>query len=262
MESEELKKALILYHHGLGDVIMLTPVLRELFLQEHQVDLMCRKPVKDSGLLDNCPYIGKLIAIENPWWSKKGRGAQSKENLSLFNELKVHYDWSGEIQSHGKSGSRIEKSFTLMGLDIPNNLQPEVFISQEIEREALNYINKNYPDGYIFNHTNSKLHNYHNWDSSEWIANNLPDLPIVDTSDESGKHEMMNPNINFSFVLAREAKYRVLCSSVYVHACDAMNCVMDAVNYGRWYNCGARPINKENVLNIRFKENWVNKWFM
>ncbi len=238
---------------------MLTPVLRELFLREYQVDLMCRKPVKDSGLLDNCPYIGKLITIENPWWSKKGKGAQLRENLSLFNELKAHYDWSGEIQSHGKSGHRVNKSFTLMGLDVPNNLQLEVFIPQEIEREALNYINKNYPDGYIFNHTRSKLHSYNSWDSSEWIANNLPDLPIVDTSDESGKHNMINPNINFSFVLAREANHRVLCCSVFTHACDAMNCIVDVASWGKCYTGGPNNllINKDNFLKLKYKGDWV-----
>ena len=49
----------------------------------------------------------------------------------------------------------------------------------------------------------------------------------------NGNGYRIHRDINFSFVLAREAKHRILSSSVFVHACDAMNSVMDIVNYGR-----------------------------
>ena len=65
-----MKKALILYSHGIGDVIMLTPHLRHLYTEGYTIDLMCRVSIRDSKLLDACPYINKLIIVENPWRSK------------------------------------------------------------------------------------------------------------------------------------------------------------------------------------------------
>ena len=255
-----MKSALILYHHGLGDVIMLTPLLRELHAQGYETDLMCREPVITSHLLDECPYVRGLIGIENPWWSKLGRGKQMRKNLEQFNELNKAYDWSGKVESHGR-GNRIAKNFKITGLPVAEDLQPEVFIPVNVEAEAMNYINKNYPDGYIFNHTKSELHEGHNWDSSDWIANNLPNLPVIDTSDGSGTHRNFHEDINFSFVLAREAEHRVVCSSVFAHACDAMKCTIDALAHGPLYGCKLdfRLANKQNILNIRKGGVWTTQ---
>ena len=83
-----MKTALILYWHGLGDVIQLTPVLRDIYNQGYLIDLMCRKEVTSSHLLDGCPYIDKLIDVENPFRSPYPFAVQRLANIQLLNNLK------------------------------------------------------------------------------------------------------------------------------------------------------------------------------
>lgn len=246
-----MKKALILYWHGLGDIIQLTPHLRHLYNQGYIIDLMCRKEVGNTWLLDDCFYINELFEVENPWQSRLGFSHQMQVNLQMFNEMTSDYDWSGKSSHVGITGHKIDFTSQELGIELEDK-SLEVFINKDIEQEAFEYINKNYPNGYIFVHTYIEWHKYHNWDASNWMKGNLPDLPIFDTHDKG----VVDENINFAFVVAREAKYRVLCSSVFVHACDAVGCTIDVINYGRpdrkvW------PLDQTRVLHIRENSKWL-----
>lgn len=227
-----MKKALVLYWHGLGDVIILTPVLRELYKNGYIVDLMCRKSVETSHLLDDCTYTNNLFIVENPHRSSKGFMPQATENVQMLKNLASDYDWHG-LANHLNQPfpDKIKENFKETGVS-HNDYELEVFIPKEIEGFTLNYIKENYPNGYIFNHTMIEFHTGHNWDSSEWIKENLPILPIIDTG-VGGNHYMKWDDIRICFILAREAKYRVLSSSVFVHACDAMNVDIEVINYGK-----------------------------
>jgi len=249
-----MKKALILYWHGLGDIIQLTPVLRHLYKEGYIIDLMCRKEVRTSHLLDDCPYIKKLIEVINPWRSDKSFEKQSTENIELFNSLKKSYDWSGKCLHKNIQICKVLNNYKECNLSIIDN-DLEVFIPKYIEDEALNYITNNYPNGYIHNHTMIEFHKNHNWNSINWINSNLPQLPIIDTGYD-GNHYMINDNINFSFVLAREATYRIFSSSVLVHACDAMKCNIDVVNYGKPSRY-ALPL-KKIINKVRENKKWIN----
>ena len=57
-------------------------------------------------------------------------------------------------------------------------------------------------------------------------------MPIAGTGYKD-KMYVWHKDINASFVLAREANHRVLSSSVMVHACDAMDAMIDVIYYGR-----------------------------
>ena len=123
------------------------------------------------------------------------------------------------------------------------------------KEQALTYIQQHYPKGYIFRHTDIEFHTKHNWNCVEWVRRNLPDLPIVNTG-QYGNHFRIHDDINFTFVLAREATYRVLSSSVIVHACDAMNVMIDVINYGTpdrkvWIRNGRK------VKRIREAGKWI-----
>lgn len=226
-----MKKALILYWHGLGDVIMLMPVLRQLHKQGYVTDLMCRESVRTSHLLDDCPYVNDLIIVENPHRSPKGFMPQANENMQMQRNLSGGYDWVGQANHLTKFDDKVVHNFKETGV-AGTDYGLEVFIPEEIENQALDYITQNYSNGYIFNHTMIEFHPAHKWDSTDWIKANLPDLPIIDTG-EGGNHGMKWDDIRMSFVLAREARHRVLSSSVMVHACDAMGVDIEVVNYGK-----------------------------
>lgn len=250
-----MKTALILYWHGLGDIIILTPMMRHLYQQGYLIDLMCHELVAESHLLDYCPYVGKLIPVSNPWWSKLGFERQKQINIALFIEMAKQYDWSAKCPHNPiMNGCKIRTNWHECGLQPANN-QFEIFISPFTNKQAMEYIASNYPNGYIFQHTKVPLHETHNWDAHNWIQSHLPDLPIVDAG-QDGDHFCFDPDINFSFVLMREATHRVLSSSVFVHACEAMGVQMDVINYGRpdrkiW------PKDQSLVIRIRELGKWI-----
>lgn len=247
-----MKKALILYWHGLGDVIMLTPHLRHLYKQGYKVDLMCRIAVKDSKLLNACPYINKLVIVENPWRSKLGFKQQAKLNLKVFRELEKDYDWAG-ASPHKRPFLRHHKIDTTsaeLKLEIEDK-KLEVFIPESAEIEALRYKNGRY----IFVQTILEFHPYHNWSASKWIKGYFLPLRIMDLGYKKQYH-MAFYDINTAFILAREATHRVLSSGVFVHACDAMNCAVDVINYGRT-DRKVWPLDQSKVLHIREAGEWI-----
>ena len=254
-----MKKALILYSHGLGDIIMLTPHLRYLYQKGYKTDLMCRIQTAESRLLDNCPYVDKLIEVENPWRpvggnlrSKAGFRKQTNINIVQFEKLRKNYDWSG-VSLHKRpflQGHKIDITSYELELEIEDK-KLEIFIPETAKKEA-----KKYTDGdFIFVHTMPEPNICHAWDASQWIEENLPPLKRINTG-WGGKYFMAFDDINTAFILVREAKYRVLSSSVFVHACDAMGCTINAINYGRpdrkvW------PLNQSKVLHIQEAGKWI-----
>jgi len=247
-----MKKALILYWHGLGDVIMLTPHLRYLYKQGYKTDLMCRPEVRISKLLDECPYIGKLIDVPNPWQSKLGNRHQRKINIQEFEDLRESYDWSSASPHSLLRFMRHKIDVTSAELELKlEDRELELFISQNAEAEA----KKHMDDDYIFVQTVLEWHKYHDWDAREWIRGNLPPIKIMDFGYEKAYH-MAFDDINVAFVIAREAKHRVLSSGIFVHACEAMHCKIDVINYGR-LDRKIWPLDQSKVLHIRENGEWI-----
>lgn len=249
-----MKKALVCYWHGLGDVIMLTPHLRYLYQQGYITDLMCRAEVRESKLLDECPYVDKLIEIPNPWQSPQvGFKRQMSRNLALFEKLRGAYDWSGASphRLHKKVAGihKIDMTSRELGIDLKDkNL--EVFIPPSIQ----NWFDPNIKRDYIFIHRLSRWHPYHSWDPDNWIDANLPPLERIYTDKDHKPVEF--DNINKIFILAKRAKHRILVSSVFVPACCAMNCTIDAINYGRT-DRKVWPLDQSKVLHIRENGEWI-----
>jgi len=244
-----MKRALILYWHGLGDVIMLTPHLRHLHDEGYMTDLMCRPEVRTSKLLDDCPYVDNLIDVPNPWQSKLGFAPQAKLNIERFQSMRKGYDWAGasphRLHKTVKGIHKIDMTSQELGLNIKDK-RLEVFIPPETDKPIGN--------SYIFVHRLCEWHPYHNWDPYQWIKENLPPLDIVYT-DDGGKPKMYD-NINKAFELARCARHRIIASSVFVPACDAMGCTIDAINYGR-ADCKTWPLVQSKVLHIREAGEWI-----
>lgn len=248
-----MKKALVCYWHGLGDVIMLTPHLRYLYKQGYVVDLMCRPEVKESKLLDECPYVERFIPIPNPWQSDRGFTTQMRINLNRFNQLRGSYDWSGASphRLHKKISGihKIDMTSRELGIDLKDK-RLEVFIPSSIQ----GWSDPNIKGDYIFIHRLSRWHPYHSWNPDGWIDANFPPLERVYTDKDCKTIEI--DDINKVFMMAKRAKHRILASSVFVPACDAMGCVIDAINYGR-SDRKVWPLDQSRVLHIREADEWI-----
>ena len=91
--SKMSKKCLLLFWHGIGDLITLTPALRELHKHGYRTEVLVKKTVSDSGVFDACPYATLIpmdigsVAVGGT----KGKKAK-KEALEMFDARKGAYD--------------------------------------------------------------------------------------------------------------------------------------------------------------------------
>ena len=250
-----MKRALILFWHGLGDLIMLTPHLRRLYEKGYRTDLICRHFVEPSGLLAACPYVDKLIGVENPWKSRLGFAKSTAAIYRKFERLRGGYDWSGAsphvLHRTDKTINKIDMTSKELNIDLRDK-RLEVFIPKTAEKEASKYMNGDH----IFVHTMPEPHLYHAWDATQWIRENLPPLRVINTGYGAEYFEAFD-DINTAFVLAREAMYRVLSSSVFVFACEAMSVVIDVVNYGRVDRKCLNVLDQSRILHIREAGKWI-----
>jgi len=195
--------------------------------------------------------------------SEGGSSGQAKKDTcnKLFDELSPRYENAAKIVTlhksmHRPGGKILRNSNILFGIsktrkrsavqiDAPTNLNLEVFIPEEIEKMIEEYIAIKFPNGFIFKHTTPEYHPVHNWDPETWIMKNLDnELPIFEADSSPWK------DINAAFAMARKATHRVLSSSVFVHACDAMDATMDVVYYGK-PNPHGLPIEPGKILENR-----------
>jgi len=249
-----MKKALILMPNGLGDVIMATPCLRQLWFAGYIVDMIVRTHVIRSHLLDNCPYIENLYSTK----ASGKPGAYKRHHMPLFNSLKSQYDWTGIIYLNSKKAANadIRKSrVKLIAQELklqPNSWNLEVFISEDAKMVARRFLDSLGINEFVFVHTTIPTHPRSTWKgSTAFVKKVFPNLPIFDT------RNMQWDDINITFALMAMAKRRVISNSVMIHACDALDCTMDAVNYES-LDSSCYPL-RENII-FRIYINGVRAW--
>jgi len=234
-----VKRALLLFWHGLGDLICCTPALRALYEQGYLCDIITMPNVAESHLLDACPYVGTVFSHEvggdTGLGSPSGSGDPARRSrysfLNRWRKMQPEYDKAFTTNQTPRylRGGKVERNFKSCRLSTDLDTTLEVFISLEAADTARAFIASNYPDGFIFKHTHPG-HRNHAWIADDWIKDNLPDLPVFACGRDADRFPWTD--INVAFVMAREAKHRVLSSSVFMHACDAMNVEMDISYFG------------------------------
>lgn len=247
-------------HHGIGDIIIMTPQLRELHRQGYEVDLMCRIEVKTSHLLDSCPYIRNLIEIQNPWRSRYGFREAEGRNNSLFKVLKTKYDWSGRAPHKTKnciSGmDKIDMNSKELFIDIPDD-HLEVFISDEIQGYVDSYLTEILrPDEKLtYVHTDIEFHIEHTWNAIGFINANFSGTYTFN-SGANREYHMWKDDIRYLFAVLNRANNVVLSSSVMVHAADALGKIIDVINYGKGDH-KVWPRDQRRVKSIREHGMWI-----
>ena len=222
------KRALILYSHGLGDVIILTPHLRQLWKDGYIVDLMCREQVVTSHLLDDCPYVDELFVVPNPHKAKNFSLQKIENELALDEQAEQKdYDYVGKALHVGwqKGLHKIDINSQELGFK-PDNEHLEIFVHEDIQKEVTKWLHSEHPycpwHGYVFRHTAIKEHDWHTWDATEYIKEHFKLQDVYNTGYD-GEYYMWKENINYTFALINGATGVILSSSVMVHACEAMD---------------------------------------
>lgn len=239
--SDKRKKALLLFPHGIGDTIMAMPCLRTLYHDGYTVDMIVRDSVITSRLLDECPYTDMLYKTE----SASTFVSFTDMHFPLFEKIKSDskFDWTGAVYLNHKTKSRVKLIAQELELQ-PKSCDLEVFIPDAAITKAKQFLASRGIKQFIFVHTCVPRQPRHNWCSNVWVKKSLPRLPILDT-----RTLKKWDDINVTFALMSMAKYRVLSSSVMVHACDAMDCRITAANYHRPNN-SCLPLDKKLIRSL------------
>jgi hypothetical protein len=243
------KRALICFPHGIGDVIQATPAMRTLYEQGYLLDMMVRPSVINSHLLDDCPYIGKLMKVrtdttENGW---------KEYHIPMFNSIKRSYDLAITCKLLSAYKHRQHQIARELGVE-PDDFNLDVWINQASVLEAQEFL-KQQLNGkpFIHVHTKTEAHRKYYWDSMSYVQqayfDDVPDMPIIDTGHEGNAHKLFE-NINTTFMIMRYATHRVLSISVMAAAADALQLPIDILNcVDKDHHC--LPLNRKLIKKCR-----------
>jgi len=239
------KSALILFPHGLGDVIMATPSLEAIANEGYEIDMMVRPSVVTSHLLDDCPFIRDLIKAR----TDTTEFGFNKYHMPRFRALGKEYDRTEVSRLHDRCVYRHrliaeELHAKTSGYDY------KVWIPDECKQEAEHFLANRAPEGdFVYVHTKTEVHRHYWWDSLGYVKKTFGDLPIVDSGYE-GEDWMRFDNINTNFALIEMAKHRVMSLSVMAAAAEALKAPMDVLNIVDFgHSC--RPADRNMVSKLR-----------
>lgn len=247
-------KNLLIYAHGLGDCLMLTPVIRENYIRTGEKFNLCiQKRFESSEIFKNNPYVDKIYYVNDPW--------NDYTNPQIgFNEVLKDGMNIGKLNNHEtiymncKSNiHKIIQNAKDLNIEIAD-FSMDVFITDEEKKIANTIINdlvgtneygfiqtktgaganKDLPEGY----------------GKDWLKQNMNIEHFI----EIGKSFKFDDyNINIQFEILRKAKGVCIPDSVFYHACIALNKDVDFVYFGR----GMSVYNRVGSLNKNIKENVV-----
>lgn len=228
------KKLLINYHHGLGDIIALTPQLRYFYENGYLVDLMARPETKTTHMLDKCPYVDKIIEIENPWRGEDGLRSKNEFDRVLNSNIKKMKSMEGYDLKLNVDHTNIKQDIPKVlyntyqcGILGPMSFDKEVFIPKKVENRVKKEIKKRFPNGYAFVHLDVPNHQEHSMELTDDFKKDLG-MPIFDTSKEK-----LDNDINYTFAYLKYAKVVILSSSVMAQAAEALGKKINILNFGR-----------------------------
>ncbi len=246
---------LLLFWHGLGDVIMATPAFREFSKKNPgcRLGIAVKKLVYDSGILDHCPYFDKIYTIPNVWESssyrmglkiclKEGERIQKLNGYKKLICIKQRPLWRYGIH-------KIYRTANELGIGAIKNTKTEVYIADKDRYQASKWLKDHgyEENNYIFlhRHTAYPVKDMPESEAALFLAQ-LPPIPVV----EVGKtYSIQNRSINFSFALLEKARYIVVVDSVFLHAADALGKDISMAYFS------IRPgiIDEVRPLNVRYK---------
>ena len=245
-------KTLIIYPHGLGDCLMLTPSLRE-YYNKYGVKLSVAilERFSTSKIFKNNPYVEKVFPVLKDAWNdfsspqlgfievQKMGQLLAKEN-NLINVFLDHPRPTHKILVNAQ-----QLNLVLESTDI------DVFISDNEKLIANELIEKfvgNNPYGFIQTHTGAGNRELPEGFGEKWLRK-AKDLEYFIEVDKTYKHK--NYSINVQFEILRRASAVCLPDSVYYHACVGLKKTIDFA----FFPMGDPEYLRVKNLDLKVKEN-------
>lgn len=227
-------RLLIIYPHGLGDIIMATPALRK-YRREHPQDyivLAMQARFESSEILKHCPYVDELLFTPDPWQDF------GNAKIGFTTVKKFCVDWAATHNidkvinpTFPAKMHKIVAFARAMGVG-PLEAKPhtEIFTTQEDVDAAVEFIGDRGPFGFVHTTTGAPAKDLPKNYGRQWLKENKG----LDACIEVGidfKYDDFNINVQFEIV--RRAEAICIPDSVFYHARAAMDKPVDLVYFQR-----------------------------
>jgi hypothetical protein len=243
---------LIIYPHGLGDCLMLTPALRQYYITYgNKLSVAILERFESSKIFANNPYIDRCFPILKDAWNDFSSPQVGFIEVQRQGELIAKENNLIPIfLNQPPPTHKIFKNAELLGLQL-NSTQIDVFISENDKKVAEELIQKfveNNEYGFIQTHTGVPSKDLPNSFGEKWLRkhNGLNHFIEIDKNFKYNEY-----NINIQFEILRRASAVCVPDSVFYHACSGLNKNINFAFFGR----GSEVYSRVGNLNKNITEN-------
>lgn len=229
-----MKDLLILYPHGLGDCILLTPAIREFCVATgNKVHLATLQRFKTAKIFDHNPYIDKIYYTKDAWHDYDNSHLGFQTLHTEWKRFAKNEDFAGFVMPmHSSKENKTLINCRYLGIPKPKSFQTEVYTTEKDKEAAAEIISKlvgSEPFGFV--HTNTGV-------PSKDLPDNfgrtyLRDKGLSHIIELGKEFDPYSENINVQFEILRRASKVCIPDSVFYHACHAMHKSVDFVYFGR-----------------------------
>lgn len=249
-------KKLLIYPHGLGDCLMLTPTLREYNKETGDKFSVCiQKRFESSEIFKNNPYIDKVFYIKDPWNDYPNYTIGTKGVINDGVKIGRENGFDNTIYVACKSNlhkiiqNAIDTNVTLKSTDI------DIFISDEDRVIA---------DSIISNKIGNDEFGFIQTKTGAGVGKDLPygfgekflkDKGLNHFIEIGKTFKYDEYNLNVQFELLRRAKGVCIPDSVFYHGCIGLDKNIDFVYFGRGKSVYDRvgSLNDKIIENVKYK---------
>ena len=228
-------KLFVLYPHGLGDCILLTPAIKEYYkLTGYKVGVATLERFRTAMFFDNNPYVGDIFYTKDAWHDYENPHLGFRDLHAKWKQFAKEQGYQGFVMPmHSNPISKIKINLDHFGIKNPQDFKTEIYTTKKDKLIADKIIKKtvgNRKFGFIQTNTGVSQKNLPFGYGQEWLSRNKN----LENFIEIGKtFDPLEYNINIQFEIMRQAEAVCLPDSVFYHACHAMGKKVDFVYFGR-----------------------------
>ena len=221
---------LVIYPHGLGDCVMLTPALREFRrARGHKLHIATLERFKSAQFFEHCPHVDKIFYTKDAWHDYPNSQIGFASLYREWREFAKQNNFSGIVMpTHHERISKIVLNMRQLGVTDPVDYSTEVYISQkdkETASAAIKRLTGGEPYGFIQTHTNGRPKtDFPEGYGRAWLRENKNLECFIEIQKEI---QPLDYNINVQFEILRRAAGVVVPDSVFYSACHALKKPVD-----------------------------------
>lgn len=253
-----MSNLLIIYPHGLGDCVQLTPVLRNYFFNTgKKAAVATLERFKSAEFFNHNPYVGHILYTKDAWndFENPNEGFRlvneyctnwGKENGYTKIVMPMHTNWD-----HHK----ILLNFKYCGVT-PTSIFTEVFTSDRDKQVAKEFVSNLYGDepfGFVQTKSGRPLQTLPSGYGRKWLEIRKDITNVIEVDVEFG---MLEYNFNVQLEIMRLARAIVLPDSAFAPAASAMGKPVDHMyihpNWGHRSYPRVKPLHRA-VQNINYE---------